>query len=129
MIRHLPILQLGYNYLHHFTPCLNKGYFYLFCYTLTPPLCGIHCDSALLRVVQVTNLSPKWNKASSRVLADRARISLRTESVESSVISVSLCIFANVERMFSKHITHLVIQTAHFTAFTCTDFSASYCFL
>ena len=51
--------HLGNHYLPHSILNIWNSYCYLFCDTITPPLCNIHHNRSLLKVRQVTNISPQ----------------------------------------------------------------------
>ena len=65
---------------------------------------------------------PKWKKASLGVSEDRTRIPWRTESVESSVVSVSLCILDHYLSILSKDPPILLMRADLFKSLTCTIF-------
>ena len=75
-----------------------------------PQLCAI-CTTAmrLLRLGKSLIFNPKWNKESLIVPEDRSRIHCSMDSVYSSMVLVSLLIFATAERIFSRDLSFLVI--------------------
>ena len=68
-----------------------------------PHLLTIYTSDVLfVRLVKSLIFPPKWKKVSLRVSEDRVRIALREDSVQLSMLLVSLCIFVRLKIILSK---------------------------
>ena len=104
----MPIPHIGNHSLPHYVLRLRNNYCSLFHDTLTPPICGLHQDCAILKVGKLANLPPpQWNKAELKVPEDRVGIHWRTDSGD---VSVLLCSLADVDKILSKDLPHLVMR-------------------